>query len=77
MYYSSIFQQLFKFISRYCFEKSLKTLSGDHYCKTFSAWQQFLTCFYAQITGMDSLAHPSPSGLSSHSDSESIRVKHF
>ena len=30
-------------------------MSGDHYCKTFSAWQQFLTCFYAQITGKDSL----------------------
>ena len=30
-------------------------MSGDHYCKTFSAWQQFLTCLYAQITGKDSL----------------------
>ena len=50
MHYNSIFQQLFNFILRYCFEKS-----GDHYCKTFSAWQQFLTCLYAQITGKDSL----------------------
>ena len=55
MYYYSIFQQLFKFIPRYRFEKSLKKLSGDRYCKRFSAWQQFLTCLYAQITGKDSL----------------------
>ena len=55
MYYSSIFQQLFKFIPRYRFEKSVKNLSGDRYCKKFSAWQQFLTCLYAQITGKDSL----------------------
>ena len=55
MYYNSIFQQLFKFIPRYRFEKSVKNLSGDRYCKNFSAWQQFLTCLYAQITGKDSL----------------------
>ena len=55
MHYNSIFQQLFNFIPRYRFEKSVKNLSGDHYCKTFSAWQQFLTCLYAQITGKDSL----------------------
>ena len=55
MYYNIIFQQLFNFIPRYRFEKSVKNLSGDHYCKTFSAWQQFLTCLYAQITGKDSL----------------------
>ena len=55
MYYYSIFQQLFKFIPRYRFEKSLKKLSGDRYCKRFSAWQQFLTRLYAQITGKDSL----------------------
>ena len=55
MYYNSIFQQPFNFIPRYRFEKSVKNLSGDHYCKTFSAWQQFLTCLYPQITGKDSL----------------------
>ena len=55
MYYYSIFQQLFNFIPRYRFEKSVKNLSGDHYIKKFSAWQQFLTCLYAQITGKDSL----------------------
>ena len=55
MYYYSIFQQLFNFIPRYRFEKSIKELSGDHYKKKFSTNQQFLTCLYAQITGKDSL----------------------
>ena len=55
MYYSSIFQQLFNFIPRHRFEKSAENLSGDRYCKHFTAWRQFLTCLYAQITGKDSL----------------------
>ena len=55
MYYSSIFQQLFKFIPRYRFDKTVEKVSGDRYCKSFSAWRQFLTCLYAQITGKDSL----------------------
>lgn len=55
MYYYSIFQQLFNFIPRYRFEKSVKELSGEHYKKKFSTNQQFLTCLYAQITGKDSL----------------------
>ena len=55
VYYYSIFQQLFKFIPRYRFENSVKNMSGDRYSKKFSAWQQFLTCLYAQITGKDSL----------------------
>ena len=55
MYYCSIFQQLFKFIPRYRFDKTVEKVSGDRYCKSFSAWQQFLTCLYAQITGKDSL----------------------
>ena len=55
MYYSSILQQLFKFIHRYRFEKSVKKLSRDRYSKKLLAWQQFLTCLYAQITGKDSL----------------------
>lgn len=55
MYYCSIFQQLFKFIPRYRFDKMVEKVSSDRYCKSFSAWQQFLTCLYAQITGKDSL----------------------
>ena len=30
-------------------------MNGDRYCKVFTAWIQFLTCFYTQITGKDSL----------------------
>ena len=53
--YYSIFQQLFKFIPRYRFDKKTDETSGNRYCKHFSAWRQFLTCLYAQITGKDSL----------------------
>ena len=55
MLYYSIFQQLFKFIPRYRFDKKADETSGNRYCKHFSAWRQFLTCLYAQITGKDSL----------------------
>ena len=30
-------------------------MNGDRYSKGFTAWIQFLTCLYAQITGKDSL----------------------
>ncbi len=33
----------------------VEKVSSDRYCKSFSAWQQFFTCLYAQITGKDSL----------------------
>ena len=56
--YYSIFQQLFKFIPRYRFENSVKNISGDRYSKKISAWQQFLTCLYTQITGKPSLFVP-------------------
>ena len=72
MYYNSIFQQLFNFIPRYRFEKSVKNLSGDHYCKTFSAWQQFLTCLYAQITGKDSPMKETPHAPRIHMEKEEV-----
>ncbi|MBR2911245.1 MAG: DUF4372 domain-containing protein, partial [Lentisphaeria bacterium] len=28
---------------------------GDRYCKHFTAWKQFLTLLFAQISGKDSL----------------------
>ena len=55
MLYYSIFQQLFKFIPRYRFDKKIQETSENRCCKHFSAWRQFLTCLYAQITGKDSL----------------------
>ena len=55
MHYNTIFSQLFQFIPRHRFEKSVDTGGADRYCKHFSTWRQFLTCLYAQITGKDSL----------------------
>jgi len=55
MHYNTIFSQLFQFIPRHRFEKSTEQSGVDRYCKHFSAWRQFLTCLYAQITGKDSL----------------------
>ena len=66
MHYSSIFQQLFNFIPRHRFEKSVEKLSGDRYCKHFTAWRQFLTCLYAQITGKDSLREIENGLLANH-----------
>ena len=66
MHYSSIFQQLFNFIPRHRFEKSVENLSGDRYCKHFTAWRQFLTCLYAQITGKDSLREIENGLLANH-----------
>ena len=73
MYYNSIFQQLFNVIPRYRFEKSVKNLSGDHYCKTFSTWQQFLTCLYVQITGKDSLREIKEPGVAIVSCNDGLR----
>ena len=55
MHYNTIFSQLFQFLPRHRFEKSAETNGSDRYCKHFTAWRQFLTCLYAQITGKDSL----------------------
>ena len=55
MQYNSIFSQLFQFIPRHHFEKSVESAGADRHCRHFSAWRQFLTCLYAQITGKDSL----------------------
>ena len=55
MYYSSIYSQLFNFIPRYRFEKIVNKSDGDRYCKHFTAWKQFLTLLFAQISGKDSL----------------------
>ncbi|MBO4630390.1 MAG: DUF4372 domain-containing protein [Lentisphaeria bacterium] len=48
---NSIFQQLFNFIPRYRFEKSVKNLSGNWYCKNFSRM--------AAVSGRDHLVKTS------------------
>jgi len=55
VYYNNIFSQFFNFIPRYRFEKIVKKSGGDRYCKHFTAWKQFLTLLFAQISGNDSL----------------------
>ena len=55
MDYNSIYSQLFNFLPRYRFEKIVKKSGGDRYCKHFTAWKQFLTLLFAQISGKDSL----------------------
>ena len=55
MHYNSIFSQLFQFMPRHRFENTAGASGSDRYCKHFTAWRQFLTCLYAQITGKDSL----------------------
>ena len=50
MSYNSIYSQLFNFIPRYRFEKIINKSGGDRYCKHFTAWKQFLTLLFAQIS---------------------------
>ena len=66
MYYNSIYSQLFNFISRYRFEKIVKKSGGDRYCKHFTAWKQFLTLLFAQISGKDSLREIENALLANH-----------
>ena len=53
MYYNNIYSQLFNFIPRYRFEKIVKNSGEDRYCKHFTAWKQFLTLLFAQISGFE------------------------
>ncbi|MBE6363007.1 MAG: DUF4372 domain-containing protein [Lentisphaerae bacterium] len=57
MYYNSIYSQLFNFIPRYRFEKIVKKSGGDRYCKHFTAWKQFLTLLFAQISAWVQVRH--------------------
>ena len=54
-YKPTVFNQLFNFIPRYVFEKSVRVHKADRYTKSFRAWQQFLLLLYAQATGKQSL----------------------
>ena len=66
MYYNSIYSQLFNFIPRYRFEKIVKKSGEDRYCKHFTAWKQFLTLLFAQISGKDSLREIENALLANH-----------
>ena len=66
MYCNSIYSQLFNFIPRYRFEKIVKKSGEDRYCKHFTAWKQFLTLLFAQISGKDSLREIENALLANH-----------
>ena len=66
MYHDNIYSQLFNFIPRYRFEKIVKKSGGDRYCKHFTAWKQFLTLLFAQISGKDSLREIENALLANH-----------
>ena len=72
MHYNSIYSQLFNFIPRYRFEKIVKKSGEDRYCKHFTAWKQFLTLLFAQISGKDSLREIETALLANHK-----RLYHF
>jgi hypothetical protein len=54
-YEPTVFNQLFNFIPRHGFEKSVNRHGADRYAKSFKAWHQFLLLLYAQATGKQSL----------------------
>jgi hypothetical protein len=54
-YEPTVFNQLFNFIPRYAFEKSVKRFQTDRYAKSFKTWQQFLVLLYAQASGKQAL----------------------
>ena len=54
-YEPTVFNQLFNFIPRYVFEKSVMEHGADRYVRHFKAWHQFLILLYAQATGKRSL----------------------
>ena len=63
----TIFAELLKLCPRYEFDKATERYRGDHYVKDFTAWRQFITILYSQITQKDSL-RDIETGLSAQSD---------
>lgn len=51
----TVFSELLKLAPRFHFDKAVERHDGDRYAKSFTAWRQFTTLMYAQITGKDSL----------------------
>jgi putative transposase len=51
----TIFSEILKLALRRHFDKAVERHKAGHYAKSFTAWRQFITLMYAQITGKDSL----------------------
>jgi hypothetical protein len=65
-YEPTVFNQLFNFILRHAFEKSVNRFDSDRYAKSFKTWHQFLLLLYAQASGKQTL-RDIESGLQVHS----------
>ncbi len=63
----TIFAELLKLCPRYQFERTTERYRGNRYVKTFTAWQQYITVLYSQITHKDSL-RDIETGLAGKSD---------
>jgi len=55
LHINSIFSELLKLLPRHQFEKAVCAHGGDRYTKRFTAWNQFTTLLYAQISQKESL----------------------
>jgi hypothetical protein len=53
--YNTIFGQMIAFISRSHFEKLVKEHKTEHGAKGLRSWTQFITMFFAQISGQHGL----------------------
>ncbi len=53
----TIFSELLKLFPRHKFEKAVKRHHEDQYVKTFTAWQQYITILYSQITRYQFISH--------------------
>ncbi len=51
----SVFRQLLQFLPRHDFALCVRRYRGDHWVRTFTAFDQFLCLAYAQLTGRESL----------------------
>src|ERR1035437_1389866 len=51
----TVLAQLFDFISKYAFEKSVNKYQGNYKSQTFSCWEQYVVMGFAQLTYRESL----------------------
>jgi len=51
----TVFRQLLQFLPRHDFNFSVRKYRGEHWVKSFTAFDQFLCLAYAQLSGRESL----------------------
>ena len=52
-HYNTIMNQLLTLFPRHQFENLAERYHNNYYVKTFTAWKQFISLLYAQISGKD------------------------